>query len=291
MDTTQTFPPPTIISSSYYNNKSLVIIGLILLVSLTLLSIHIYNNNNVVDNKILSIEDTIRNIFKLPSKIVSKIDVKSSLNKLETKVINTEKKIIKEITKPFKPTPTKEDFNIDNNDFTYDEAHLMCKSIGSKLATYEQVNNAYEKGANWCNYGWSADSLALYPTQEKFWEQLQKKHGGKHRNKCGKPGINGGFFPDKSLRFGVNCYGHKPKPDKTKINYLNDGCDVEKKIIDEYKKKYQEGVIEVKPFNKSQWSKFSRKKSRYINTPKYGEDIIMEKDVDKIEHDPNNYQA
>ena len=291
MDTTQTLSPPTTSLTGYNNNKVLVIIGLMLVVCLSLLSIHIYGNYNVVGNKTLSIEDTIRNIFKLPNKIISKTEINKSMGELNTKAINIEKKIIKEIEKPFKPRPTKEVFNIDNNDFTYDEAHLMCKSIGSKLATYEQVSDAYEKGANWCNYGWSADSLALYPTQEKFWEKLQKKHGGKHRNKCGKPGINGGFFPDKSLRLGVNCYGHKPKPDKTKINYLNDKCDVEQKIMAEYKKKYQEGVIEVKPFNKSQWSKFSIKKSRYINTPKYDEDIIVEKEVDKIEHDPNNYQG
>ena len=291
MDTSQTLIPPTTSLTGYNNNKVLVIIGLILVVCLSLLSIHIYGIYNVVGNKTLSIEDTIRNIFKLPNKIISKTEINKSMGELNTKAINIEQKFIKEIEKPFKPRPTKEVFNIDNNDFTYDEAHLMCKSIGSKLATYEQVSDAYEKGANWCNYGWSADSLALYPTQEKFWEKLQKKHGGKHRNKCGKPGINGGFFPDKSLRLGVNCYGHKPKPDKTKINYLNDKCDVEQKIMAEYKKKYQEGVIEVKPFNKSQWSKFSIKKSRYINTPKYDEDIIVEKEVDKIEHDPNNYQG
>ena len=26
-----------------------------------------------------------------------------------------------------------------------------------------------------------------------------------HRDDCGKPGINGGYFKDKDLKFGVNC--------------------------------------------------------------------------------------
>ena len=28
---------------------------------------------------------------------------------------------------------------------------------------------------------------------------------------CGKPGINGGYFDNPKLRFGINCYGIKPE--------------------------------------------------------------------------------
>ena len=35
---------------------------------------------------------------------------------------------------------------------------------------------------------------------------------------CGKVGVNGGHF-DKKLKFGVNCYGYKPNPNKSRINY------------------------------------------------------------------------
>ena len=28
---------------------------------------------------------------------------------------------------------------------------------------------------------------------------------------CGNPGINGGYFANPDLKFGVNCYGIKPK--------------------------------------------------------------------------------
>ena len=28
---------------------------------------------------------------------------------------------------------------------------------------------------------------------------------------CGLPGINGGYIDNPNIRFGVNCYGYKPK--------------------------------------------------------------------------------
>ena len=41
------------------------------------------------------------------------------------------------------------------------------------------------------------------------WKKLQNIKG--HENDCGRPGINGGFIDNPNARFGVNCYGHKPK--------------------------------------------------------------------------------
>ena len=32
----------------------------------------------------------------------------------------------------------------------------------------------------------------------------------KDRDKCGKPGINGGSFASPDIKFGANCYGVKP---------------------------------------------------------------------------------
>ena len=40
-------------------------------------------------------------------------------------------------------------------------------------------------------------------------EHLQKIKG--HENDCGRPGINGGYIDNPNVRFGINCYGHKPK--------------------------------------------------------------------------------
>ena len=69
---------------------------------------------------------------------------------------------------------------------------------------------AYKNGANWCNYGWSDNQMALYPIQKDYWNKLQKNNATK--NTCGDPGINGGKFENKYYKFGANCYGKRPKP-------------------------------------------------------------------------------
>ena len=68
-------------------------------------------------------------------------------------------------------------FNIPGNDYTYEDAEALCKAYDSKLATYDEINKAYKKGANWCNYGWSANQMAFFPTQKHVWEKLQKIKG------------------------------------------------------------------------------------------------------------------
>ena len=274
MYSTPIISPPVVNNSS---NITVVIIGLMLLLILVLLYFKLYIDNSVVDGITLNIKDTLSNIFRLNNKSSSKP------NKVVSPVIVKKKPKCRTKQRPILPKPvpvpktvTNEVFNIDNNDFSYDEAHLLCKSLDSKLATYDQLLKAHKKGANWCNYGWSANGLALYPIQDKFWKKIQKSPSDK--NKCGKPGINGGFFPDKSLKFGVNCYGPKPKPDKTKISYIdNKKCNVDKDLVDKYKKLIQDGTIEVRPFNKRKWSKYSEKQSQYILSPKGTEELIIKR--------------
>jgi len=113
-------------------------------------------------------------------------------------------------------------FHISNQDFTFEQAKCKCESYKAKLATYAQIVDAYNKGADWCSYGWSEGQAAYYPTQRCNWEKKSEEE----RKKCGKPGINGGFFPDPYLKFGVNCYGKKPdgkvikiKDQECKTNY------------------------------------------------------------------------
>ena len=101
----------------------------------------------------------------------------------------------------------KEVYHIENQLYTYDQARCKCNSYGGKLATKNQIIQAYNKGANWCSYGWSEGGNAYYPTQKCEWDKLQNT---KEHRKCGNPGINGGRFP-QGVRFGVNCFGYKPK--------------------------------------------------------------------------------
>jgi hypothetical protein len=100
-------------------------------------------------------------------------------------------------------------YNISENIYTYHDAAAVCKAFNGELATYEQVKEAHANGADWCNYGWIKGQQAVYPTQKKTWEKLQKG-SPEFAKSCGKPGVNGGRFDNPELRFGVNCYGVRP---------------------------------------------------------------------------------
>ena len=69
---------------------------------------------------------------------------------------------------------TKQVFNLSDNKYTYDDAKAVCKAYGAELADYKQIEDAHKNGAEWCGFGWSKDKMALYPTQSKSWEGLQK---------------------------------------------------------------------------------------------------------------------
>ena len=73
------------------------------------------------------------------------------------------------------PVQLEEVYNIGNNIYTYDEANSVCNSLNAKLATHDQVVNAYKNGAEWCNYGWSSGQNALFPIQKETWEKTRKR--------------------------------------------------------------------------------------------------------------------
>lgn len=108
------------------------------------------------------------------------------------------------------PLVGSEVFNIADQRFTYEEAEAVCTAYDATLATLEQVIDAFNSGAEWCNYGWSVGGMALYPTQKATWERLQRELDPKKRTACGRPGVNGGYF-DPMTKFGVNCFGFKPE--------------------------------------------------------------------------------
>lgn len=164
----------------------------------------------------------------------------------------------------YQPSPVpeirfrKQVFNIPGNYYTYDNAKALCTAYGADLATYDQIEKSYENGSEWCNYGWSANQLALFPTQQKTYDGLQKIKG--HENDCGRPGINGGYIANPKVKFGVNCYGNKPKitdqeEDLMKIAtpYPETAEDIAfQKKVDLMKNNL--GKILVSPFNNNMWS-------------------------------------
>jgi hypothetical protein len=152
----------------------------------------------------------------------------------------------------------KEVFNIPNNKYSYDDAKAICAAYGAKLANYDEIESSYKSGGEWCNYGWSDNQMALFPTQKETWDKLQKIKG--HEHDCGRPGINGGFIDNKDIQFGVNCYGYKPLITPAETQKMQTASvfpmtmkDVEKQNrIDYWKKRIPE--ILLSPFNRSSWS-------------------------------------
>jgi len=152
----------------------------------------------------------------------------------------------------------KEVFNISSNRYTYADAEPLCRALGAELATYDQIKSAYESGADWCNYGWTKGQLATYPTSQDTYDKLQMGPE-EQRRACGRPGVNGGYFDNPDLRFGVNCYGNKPsqsKHDATKIA-SGDGVPLSPAMIDFDKKvnhyKSEADTIGIMPFNPQTW--------------------------------------
>ena len=150
-------------------------------------------------------------------------------------------------------------FNVPGNKYVYPDAKALCSAYGSRLATYKEIEDAYEGGAEWCNYGWSEGQMALYPTQQKTWDELQKIEG--HENDCGRPGINGGFIQNPAVKFGVNCFGYKPQMTPEEEDIMASTQIYPKTLKDiamENRVKYWKDKLTsilVSPFNHSSWSK------------------------------------
>ncbi len=165
------------------------------------------------------------------------------------------------IVKPIQDN--KEVFNISNNLYTYEDAKAVCKAMGSELATYDQVEEAYNSGAEWTSYGWSEGQHAYFPTQKDTWNKLQKVKG--HEHDLGRPGVNGGYFANPNVRFGVNCYGVKPPStdqEKALMSAQKDRvypASKEDRALDAkvaYWKANRDKMLVINGFNSDKWSRF-----------------------------------
>ena len=89
---------------------------------------------------------------------------------------------------------------------------------------------------------------------------FKSSSGSADKNDCGKVGVNGGYFQNPNLRFGVNCYGTKPK---TQINnekikgYFPDYISEEEQRLQTKINMYRNNLDEVVilPFNRERWDK------------------------------------
>ena len=153
----------------------------------------------------------------------------------------------------------KQVFHIPANIYDYDNAKAVCQAYGANLANIDQMEDAQKSGAEWCSYGWSDNQMILFPTQKSTWEDLQQNPDTK--NSCGRPGINGGFMDNTSLKAGVNCYGVKPEMNESSSKLMANIQNYESgKMIDplhdarvnDMRNKVND--IVVAPFNKGAWS-------------------------------------
>ena len=128
--------------------------------------------------------------------------------------------------------------------YDYPTSKAICKAYNGKLANVHQMKDAHQKGAEWCDYGWSEDSMVLYPTQEKSWQRYQETD---QHDRCGIPGINGGYNKRTGQKLGVNCFGPKPHGKMPETPYP-----VEK--VDERTAYWKSQSLNISPFNYNSWS-------------------------------------
>ena len=149
-------------------------------------------------------------------------------------------------------------FHLKDNKYTYENAKAVCNAYGARLANMEDLQKSHKEGGEWCSYGWSENQMALFPTQTETWKKMQKIEG--HEHDCGRPGINGGYIANPNIKFGVNCYGYRPKINK-QSKYLMDNSPVYPKSAKEiaFENRVTRWRKEIKnlvvaPFNGERWS-------------------------------------
>ena len=155
----------------------------------------------------------------------------------------------------------KQVFHIPASIYDYDNAKAVCQAYGAELANIDQMEEAQKSGAEWCSYGWSDNQMILYPTQKSTWEELQKSTDPAKKNSCGRPGINGGYIDNASMKAGANCYGPKPEMNPASSKLMASIQNYESgKMLDplhEARVQAMKGKINdvvIAPFNKGAWS-------------------------------------
>jgi hypothetical protein len=101
--------------------------------------------------------------------------------------------------------------------------------------------------------------MAVYPTQQDTYDTLQLGPGDQ-KGACGKPGLNGGYFDNPELKYGVTCIGPKPSQtahDATSVTsgstrpLTSQGLAFESKV---QQFKEQASTLGVLPFNSGKWT-------------------------------------
>lgn len=200
-------------------------------------------------------------VFKIPVLDMIFNDISKKMEDSEAEDKDKDKASADKLT-PVVPASQDEVFNISNNLYTYEDARNICSAYGAKLATYDDMEKAYNGGAEWCNYGWSEGQMAFFPTQKATWSELQKTE--KHKNNCGRPGINGGYMANPNIKFGVNCFGKKPKATDADLARLNSATQANPLTPEDeatnakikYWKDNADKMLVLNSYNRKKWSEY-----------------------------------
>jgi hypothetical protein len=245
--------------------KTLVIIGFILILCSSCLYFYInmdalldyikylkLNTNFKVEktSELKTIDNRISN--ELEKRDADVVRLQQELEALKRSM--AEKKTCETKPAETKPVENKEVFLVSNNIFSKSDGATVCKGLfNSSAATKEQLNDSFNNGANWCNYGWTSEGEAYYPLQNDTLNSTCE----------GKAGLNGGIMEDNNYKLGILCYGVKPEEKKyTNLDIVKRDCsmaEADLKLLENYRKKLENGNVKITPFNDKAWSRYSYK--------------------------------
>jgi len=152
-----------------------------------------------------------------------------------------------EVKKPSQKN--KEVYLVANNIFQREDSQKVCKAFfNADVATMKQLEEGYNNGANWCNYGWTAEGKAFYPLQKS-----------ENNPRCfGERGMNGGTMENTSnIMLGVMCYGEKPDENHMTVDKLFTDSSMAQndlQILDAYRKRLNLEGVKIAPFNSEKWN-------------------------------------
>jgi hypothetical protein len=245
-------------NSSMFSGWKLIIMILLVLIAIITTVLIVFKDqiNEAYKNMVVSL----RKAFGIETTDITQPSLPAVTTPVTTPMDTSyaNKKSSKNIVEKVLPFGTDEVFNVSSNDYNYYDAEPLCQALGAELATYDQVKTAWKNGADWCNYGWVKGQVAVYPTQKSTWEKVQNGPEDE-RDACGKPGINGGYFDNPEMRFGVNCYGKKPdqSTNDERVLMMNgsipktaEALKVDKKIN---QFKAEADKLGILPFNNDKW--------------------------------------
>ncbi len=106
-------------------------------------------------------------------------------------------------------------FNVGGYNYTQSDAYDVCASLGASLATVEQVQEAYNNGAEWCSWGHTTTD-PMYPMQRS----RQGCASGKSITRVSNfdpNNITADWLKNAGGKMAATCYGIKPLRENTTV--------------------------------------------------------------------------